>query len=496
MGFEIERERFDEDDYRRFSERLERSVSALEHVLRRPGFGVGPTTIGAELELHLVEPDGRPAKCNRDVIACTRGKSVTLEMNQYNIELNTPPLTLAGRPFTALAEELERLLACARAAARAHGADTVMIGILPTLTPDDLLSSVLTNSCRYRALSAGIRRVRGEPTTVRIVGSDVLEMQTDDVTFEGANTSFQIHLRVDPDRFARTYNAMQIATPFVLALAGNSPLFLGRRLWEETRVALFQQAVDDRCPSRGEDWRPARVSFGHGWVRHCASELFAESVSLHEPLLPQCSPIEDPMGVVDRGGVPPLRELRLHHGTVWRWNRAVYDDADGGHLRIEMRALPAGPTLADMIANAALSLGLALALAEHADLLVTHITFGQARRSFYDAARRGLAAEILWPSTRSPSPRVRTPLELATELLPLARDALLAAGVEPDEIDAWLSIVPARLVRGQTGAVWQRRTFDALAAKMPSDAAAHAMLARYRELSDGGEPVHLWPEGE
>ncbi len=492
MGFEIERECFDEADYEHFSEKLRRSLAALEHMLRRPRFGVGPTTIGAELELHLVGEDGRPAPVNRAVIAAALDERVTLEINRYNLEINSPPFALAGRPFEKMAAELSETLGVARTAARAHGADIVMIGILPTLMEQDLHSWALTDRCRYRALSAGIRRVRGEPVTVRIEGTDTLDVMTDDVTFEGANTSFQVHLRVDPARFARTYNAAQIATPFVLAISGNSPLFLGRRLWEETRVALFRQAVEDRCAAREDDWRPSRVSFGHGWVRACASELFAESVCLHPPLLPQCSREGDPEAIARSGGVPALRELRLHHGTVWRWNRAVYDDAGGGHLRIEMRALPAGPTVVDMVANAALAIGLTLALANDADALVTRMTFGQARRSFYDAARRGLSAELLWPADRAPSPRKCSPSQLAEHVLPLAREGLVSAGVDAGEAERWLDVVRRRIARGRTGARWQRRLYESLVQEMPAERALHEMLQRYRKLSDRGAPVSEW----
>jgi hypothetical protein len=493
MGFDIERDCFEEHDYELFSERLRRALAALEHVLRRPGFGVGPVTIGAELELHLVDDEGRPAPINRAVLAAALDERVTLEMNRYNVEVNAPPLLLAGRPFTAMARELAGAVAVTSAAAREYGADVVMTGILPTLTPDDLLSSALTDRCRFRALSAGIRRVRGEPATVRIEGMDVLEISTDDVTLEGANTSFQIHLRVDPARFARTYNATQIATAFVLAVSGNSPLFLGRRLWAETRVALFRQAVEDRCAMREDDWRPSRVSFGHGWVRASASELFAESVNLHAPLLPQCSADDDPESVARAGGVPPLRELRLQHGTVWSWNRAVYDDAGGGHLRIEMRALPAGPTIKDMVANAALAIGLTVALAEDADALVTKLTFGQARRSFYDAARFGLDAKLLWPSDRAPSPQASSPAELAARLIPLARAGLVASDVDPEEADLWLDVIEDRVARRVTGAIWQRRLYEELATRLGPDAGARALLRRYRELSEAGDPVSLWP---
>ena len=181
------------------------------------------------------------------------------------------------------------------------------------------------------------------------------------MSLEGAATSFQVHLRVDPAAFARTYNAVQAATAPVLAVAGNSPTFLGHRLWEETRIALCKQSLDER-DRRGLRRRLARVAFGTGWLRGGALELFAEGVRLYQPLLPVLGD-HDPSDGGDQWRAPPLEELRLHQGTVWRWNRAVYDPASGGHLRIEMRALPAGPTVVDMLANAALLVGLSLWLA-------------------------------------------------------------------------------------------------------------------------------------
>lgn len=493
MGVDVARSDFGQADYDRFAEKLKGSLRALEGILARPGFGVGPTTIGSELELHLTLPDGRPARRNCEVVESAADPRVTLEINRYNVEINSRPCLLEGRPFQAMAAELEGALAVTRTAARVHDADVVMIGILPTLTEDDLQSSALSDRCRYRVLSQAIRRIRGEPVAVRIEGTDVLDVFTDDVTFEGANTSFQVHLRVDPSRFARTYNAAQIATAFVLSVAGNSPLFLGRRLWDETRVALFRGAVDDRASAREDDWRPSRVSFGHGWVRASAFELFAESVAFHEPLIPACTEA-DPEAILRSGGVPALGELRLHHGTVWRWNRAVYDDSGGGHLRIEMRALPAGPTIRDMVANAALAIGLTQALAERAETLVTRMTFGQARRSFYDAARFGLSAGLLWPSDSAPSPMVVSPAVLAADALRLARAGLVDSGVEPSEADEWLGIIAARVRQGITGARWQRRLFDELRRESVSaHEAAFALLHRYRELSSGAAPVHEWP---
>lgn len=492
MGLEIDRDTFSEAEFARFSDRLDRSIQALDAVLRRPGFGVGAPTIGAELELSLVDEAGHALPINRDVLASAAHPRLTLEADRFNLECNTHPIALSGRPFTALRADLEDALAAVRQAAGHHGARPVAIGILPTLRPSDLTAAALTHSARYRALSNGVRRLRQSDFNIEIDGPEPLRATCDDVTFEGANTSWQVHLKVPPAEFARVYNAAQIACAPVLAVSGNAPTFLGHRLWDETRVALYRQSVDDRWDAMPDDWRPGRVSFGHGWARQGAWELFAESVAIHAPLLAVLGD-EDPLDVVAAGGVPALGELRLHHGTVWRWNRAVYDPAGGGHLRVEMRPLPAGPTITDMLANTAFLLGLTLALAPEADRLVTRLTFGQARRNFYAAARHGIDAELLWPCETTPSPRRVGALDLVERLLPLARNGLLAAGVLVAEIDPLLSMIAARAAMRQTGARWQCMALTALERNRDRHAALIALLARYDALSVQGRPVHEWP---
>jgi len=496
MGAPIDREAFEESEYREFARRLRVQLAVLEAVLARPGFGSGPPTLGAELELFLIDPAGRPASCNADVMARAAHPAVTLETDRFDLECATTPVALAGRPFSTLGQELRATTAQIRAAAGTVGARPLAIGILPTLAAADLQHEALSDGARYRVLSAGLRRLRGEPFAMRIVGEEALDVSCDDVTFEGATASWQVHLRVPPQAFARTYNAAQIATAPVLAAAVNSPLFLGRRLWHETRVALFRQAVDERAGGEEMHWRPARVSFGHGWVRDGAIELFARAVAMHVPLIPLLAPERR----TSPGEAPSLDELRLHQGTVWHWNRPVYDPIDGGHLRIEMRALPSGPTLEDMLGNAALLVGLTLALAPEVDRLLHGLTFGQARWSFYQAARHGLEAELLWPSDEPPSPRPVPAADLVVRLLPLARQGLLAAGVESDEADRWLDVVGARVLGRRTGARWQLDTLAAL--EHGSDerdpercraAAVAAMLARYAALADRGAPVAAWP---
>jgi hypothetical protein len=491
VGIEIRREQYDDEDRALFADKLQRSLNALRSLVARPGFGAGQSSIGAELELDLVGDDGRPLPINRQVLAEVTDPRVSLEVDRFNLEINALPSALAGTPFTHMSRQLGTGLAEVRRAARIHGAHAVIIGILPTLRETDLARSALTDARRYRALSNSLRRIRGEPFSVLIEGDEALRVTAEDVTFEGANTSFQVHLRVAQEDFAATYNAAQIATAFALAASCNSPFFLGRRLWQETRVALFRQSVDDRTGDAATEFRPARVSFGHGWLRRSGVELFAESVAMHEPLLPELGP-EDPEAVVAAGGVPAFDELRLHHGTVWRWNRAVYDNAGSGHMRIEMRALPSGPTVCDMTANAALLIGLTLGLARDAESLLSQLTFGHARRNFYEAAQRGLDAELLWPTAYGASPQPTSVMALAPQLLALAREGLIDGGVTAGEADLWLGVVGERLERKTCGATWQREAAARHERSLSREGALEAMLREYREFSENDAPVHTW----
>ncbi len=491
MGTDIEQETFDAADYARFDKRLTQCLATLGRLLARPGFGVGPVTLGAELELFLVDGAARPLPLNQAVRAAAGDARVNLELDRFNLELNATPTLLAGRPFAALREELHRLLGRVADAAQQHGGRVAMVGILPTLRPADLHPGVMSDLPRYRALDRGLRRLRQAPSRIRISGADPLELASDDVVLEGANTSFQVHLRVNPGAFARTYNAVQAATAPVLAVAGNSPTFLGHRLWEETRIALCKQSIDDR-DGRGPRRRIARMAFGTGWLREGPLELFAEAVRLHQPLLPVLSD-QDPLDAGDAGQAPPLAELRLHQGTVWRWNRAVYDPTLGGHLRIEMRALPAGPTVLDMVANAAFLVGLSRWLAEQEERWTWRLSFERAEHGFYRAAQHGLAAELTWPFGGNGRLRTLPAAQLVPELLPVAREGLVAAGVAATEADQLLGVIAARVAAGQTGAVWQRRMLATLEPWLGRERALAAMLERYLELVTSDQPVHTWP---
>ncbi len=495
MGTAISTEEFDERDYPQFTERLEECLSELGQLLERPGFGIGPATIGAELEVFLIDRAGRPLPRNQAIRAAAADPRVTVELNRCNLELNASPVRLAGRPFSALGDELDLLLDRVAEVASHRAGRLALIGILPTLDRADLTPGMLTDAPRYRALNAGVQRLRRSPARIRIAGPDPLELASLGLGLEGANTSFQVHLRVDPADFTRTYNAVQLAIAPVLAVSGNSPTFLGHRLWEETRIALYKQAADDR-PGRGLHRRPARAALGTGWLRGGPLELFTQSVRLHEPLLPvlgQSGPVGGSGGAGSGWQPPPLDELRIHQGTVWPWNRALYDPAFGGHLRIEMRALPAGPTVIDMMANAAFLIGLSLWLAGQDQRWTYALPFERADHGFYRAAQHGLSAQLSWPAWHRDQFRTVPAGELVTELVPAARQGLLEAGVAPAEATRLLGVISARAASGQTGAAWQRATLAAAERDHDRHRALAVMLEEYLQCADTGLPVHAWP---
>lgn len=474
-----------------FAARLREHLAAARALLERPGFGVGPTTLGAELELSLVDAEGRATMRNRELLDAIADPRLTVELDRFNLEINADPVPIAGAPFAAMAAQLRDLVDRVDSAGAPRGVRPITIGTLPSLELSTLADpATLTDLPRYHALDEALRRYRGVPFELEIDGEDPLNARCEGVTFEGANTSLQIHVRVDPGRFADAYNAAQLATPVAVAVAGNSPLFCGHRLWEETRIAVFKQSVDMRH-HRQALRRPPRVCFGHGWAREGIYELLAEGVSLHEPVLPrQFGDGHDAVARVRAGQVPPLRELRLHLGTIWRWNRPIFETAADGHLRIELRALPSGPTIADMMASGAFAVGLTLGLRDRIRDLITAIPFEYTRTSFYRAAQRGLDAELAWPARQAPSPELVPAADLALRLIPVARQGLIDAGVSAAEVDVLLSIIGDRVHSRQTGARWQRRALEILG--LSAEARAELTL-RYLALSRTGAPVHTWP---
>ena len=490
MGTTINRERYDEHEYERMRDKLEQCLMALDVLLGQPDFGVGPRTLGAELELFLIDGERAPLHANEQVHARITDERLTKEVNRCNVEGNLTPLPLSGAPFGALRAEMDEIHQLVDAAAGELGGGAMMVGTLPTMAVDDLGYGAVTDEARYKALDHRLRVIRNEPYRIDIHGEDHLVAEANDVSLEGANTSFQLHIRVEPARFVDLYNAAQLATAPVLAVAGNSPFFLGHRLWDETRIALFKQSVDFRDGHKRRTM-PSRVSFGSRWLERSAMEIFADAVRTHEPILPILSD-EDPRAAVHVGSIPGLDELRMHLGSIWTWNRAVYDPNDGGHLRVELRALPAGPTTIDMAANAAFLLGLTLAAASDAATWTRLLPFEQARDNFLEAARHGLDATLLSPFNSSGLDRVPA-RELALRLLEPARQALVDHDVEAGDVDDLFALLTERITVGRTGARWQREATAALEPRLGRERALFAMTDRYVDAMRSGEPVHTWP---
>lgn len=492
MGIEIQQVDFSREDLRRYRRRLEENLEALEGLLQQPGFGAGPGSFGAELEMYIVDRQGYPLSVNREILDAAGDPHLTLELNRYNLEFNLPHSNLDAQPFLQAERHIVAMLKRLDGIAAEWGGRIVPIGILPTLRENDFGMARVTDRQRYHALTRQLIKRRGGNFRVQINGENPLSLEMQDITLEGANTSFQLHYRVAPEAYADTFNAIQLATPLALSVAGNSPTLFGHELWEETRIPLFKQSIDTRQFDLYRCTEPPRVGFGLGWVRRGALELFREVVRVYEPLLPVCAG-QSPGEQLEQGAIPSLAELCLHQSTVWSWNRPVYDAAEGGHLRIEMRSLPAGPTAVDMAANAALLIGLAEGLRPHVETMLPAMPFHYAQYNFYRAAQHGLQARLVWPDQPSGRVRERAASEILLDLLPLAARGLAAIGLEAGEIDHYLGIIDERLARGQTGALWQRSMLAKLCEKRSLDLALHDMLERFIGFSKENLPVARWP---
>lgn len=490
MGTDVQTKRFHKADFILFSQRLEENLQLLAQLLERPGFGVGKASLGAELELTLIDAKGHAQWLNQKLLKLADDPELTLEINRYNLEYNLSPVAAAGKPFSKIAAEINGKLKHIDKLGKPYDARTVPIGILPTLGRRDISSTAMTDDNRYVILSKAIKKLRNHALEVNIDGPDPLQLSVSNLNIEGANTSFQVHLRVNPCEFANLYNAAQLVTAPVLAISTNSPLFIGHRLWEETRVVLFKQSVETRELHNDQHIGPGRTGLGRSWINH-PIDLFEESVRDFPVFIPECKATDDQQ-IFEQGGTPQLAELRMHHGSIWHWNRAIFDPADGGHLRIEMRALPSGPTAVDMCASAAFIVGLVKGLGNSMPKFTHQLAFEEAKDNFYRAAQFGLNAHFNWPRKTRSTPGIISAPRLIKKLLPVAREGLAALGVAPNEIDQFIGIIQARLATKQTGARWQLKMLASLEQHYSRKTALHHLLDRYLDNVASGQPVHEW----
>ena len=477
MGQEIPRSHFAAADFERFGARLREETELLAQLEADGRFAESGGIGGLELEAWLIRPDGHPADLNEPFLERVDLPTVVPELSRFNFEINVAPQALAGDGLERLGAELAATLERCHATARSLDAEVVAVGILPTVTGDDLVPVHMSRLKRYQALNRQVLRQReGQPLKLDIVGREHLSTVHHNVMLEAATTSLQAHLQVPAGRAARYYNASVLASAPLVAVAASSPLLFGKLLWEETRIPLFEQsvAVGGFDAARGGPVR--RVTFGSRYVQRSLTELFRENLD-HYPLL---LPMTD-----DDAPPEALAHLRLHNGTIWRWNRPLVGRDDDGryHFRVEQRVMPAGPTAIDMLANLAFFFGVCEGLASVERPLEESITFAQARDNFYQAARLGLAARVVWPDGE----RATVAALIRERLLPLAQFGLAQLGVDKSLAGRMLGIVEARARSGRTGASWQRDWFE----RHGRDAAA--LTCAYLELQKAGRPVHEWP---
>jgi CBS domain-containing protein len=477
------------EELRRFTQHLLRDVRALEEVLHSDLIQTGTRHIGAEQEFFLVDNNWRPAPVNTEILERIDDPRVVPELGRFNMELNAEPVPYGDDCLSRLQEQIEDLLELVHRTARERDAEILLTGILPTLRKSDLNARNMTPKGRYQRLEDALLRMRGGEFKFYLRGTDEMHLETDSIMVEAANTSFQVHFQVDPDEFARLYNVAQAVTAPVLAVAVNSPVLFGKRLWHETRIALFQQSVDTRA--RAPDVRdiPPRVTFGRQWVDESVLEIYQEDIARFRSIFYE-EPDEDPFEAIESGRAPQLAALQLHNSTVYRWNRPCYGVSSSGqaHLRIENRVLPSGPTVLDEMANAAFFFGLLSGVArEHGDISEV-MDFDDARGNFIAAARLGMGAQLTWTGGEA----YDVPELVRERLLPMARDGLRESGIDEDDVERYLGVIADRVDAGRTGAVWMLRSLAEMKDAATLDERLRAVTGATAARQRTGDPVHDW----
>ncbi|WP_341258020.1 glutamate--cysteine ligase [Gordonia malaquae] len=501
MGAEVDHQKFSGADRVRFRSQVSKGTDAIARMLADGLFtdhGRPPEPLlGMEVELNLIDENAEPSMANTRVLEAIADPDFQTELGQFNIEINVSPRPFVGGDTVSLEQMLRTSLNRAEARAASTGNHLLMIGMLPTLRHEHFAGQWISTNPRYSLLNEQIFAARGEDLELDITGVPLSEpfnaerllTTTDSILPEAACTSLQLHLRVAPEDFAAHWNAAQAIAGIQVALAGNSPFLSGKALWHETRIPVFEQATDTRpLELRNQGVRP-RVWFGERWI-NTIFDLFEENTRYFPALLPVSTDI-DPIDELDAGRIPDLDELRMHNGTVYRWNRPVYDVVDGqAHLRVENRVLPAGPTVVDIMANSAFYYGLVRGLVESDRPLWSQMSFDAARENLAAGAQWGLDSQLYWPNIGWVSPDELT----LRRLLPLAEKGLTSFGVSEKAKRRYLGVIEGRCVTKQTGSVWQRRAV--LAREEAGETrrqALHGMLLDYKTLMHEGEPVHNWP---
>ncbi len=489
MGRDVPAITVSKQDRRAYRKKVRCCLDVFARMLRESRFDSEPRQVGLEIEVNLVDEAGLPSMKNSEVLGAIADPNWASELGQFNLEINVPPRPLVGDALAGLERRVRASLGHAEGRARQAGSHLVMIGILPTLRESDVGGQAMSANPRYRLLNEQIFAARGEEMRISIEGPERLLTHIDTITPEAACTSVQCHLQVSPEAFGSYWNAAQAIAGAQVAVAANSPFLFGRELWRETRLTLFEQATDTRPDELKEQGVRPRVWFGERWITS-VFDLFEENLRYFPALLPLVED-EDPVAALDRGEAPKLAELTLHNGTIYRWNRPVYAVVDGmPHLRVENRVLPAGPTVADIMANAAFYLGLVRALAEAERPVWTQMSFAAAADNLAEGARHGIEAKLYWPGLGE----VPVTELVLRRLLPLAADGLGRWGVDDRDASRLLGVIEQRCLTCRTGATWQTEAVRALAdgGRTSREEALRLMTQGYIERMHTNEPAHAW----
>jgi CBS domain-containing protein len=410
----------------------------------------------------------------------------TTELARYNLEINLDPITLSGDCFTRMQNQLQTLLDKATEICAFKNTNILLTGILPTISKAELMFDYMTQSPRYWAMNEVIKEARGTDIELKIRGVDELSVVHDSVLFEACNTSFQLHLQIEPADFTSSYNWAQAISGPVLSVCANSPILLGRELWSETRIALFQQSIDTRNTSYALKNQEARVSFGNNWSKGSAADIYKNDIASHKILLAR-EIKQDAKKVMKKGEIPNLEALCLNNSTIYRWNRPCYGVGGGKpHLRIENRYIPSGPTVLDEMANFAYWIGLMVGRPKQFDNMEDQMDFRDAKSNFIKAARYGKESMLSWGGdvTNSRDLTIHT-------FLPIARNGLKKVGIDEEDINRLLSVIEER-AKGKTGAQWTIAQFRKLNNKIKTDDALIRLTKSMHLQQQSGKPVHTW----
>jgi CBS domain-containing protein/gamma-glutamylcysteine synthetase len=476
----------------KFVSALLKDVQALEYMLEKDMFDKGITRIGAEQEMVLVDKkDFRAAPMAMEALELLKEHEwCETEIAKFNLETNLDPRVLEGSCFSDLEKENREKLIIIEERIQELGLNIVLTGILPTFVKSDLDIENLTPKKRYKALVEAINeQLNGRKYELKIKGIDELRITHDSPLIEACNTSFQVHLQIEPDDFVKMYNIAQAITGPVLAIAANSPLVFGKKLWHESRIAMFQQSIDTRSSHNHIRDKSPRVSFGNRWLKDSIMEIYREDISRFRVLL-SADIDEDSIELLKDGKIPKLRALQVHNSTVYRWNRPCYGVSDNGkpHLRIENRVFGAGPTVKDELANAVFWIGLMLGMAEKYDDITKELSFEDVHDNFEKAARFGIDTTFSWIDDKKVS---ATDLIL-NELVPIARKGLTSKGVDKKDIDAYLGIIEERARLHMNGARWILRSYMKLKGKASQDEVLSTITHCMVENQKTSKPLHEW----